>query len=151
VQPWLSLLVRLALAGVALWAGMAKLLDPQASVRAVRAYDLLPPSLEQLVGYALPAAEVVVGLLLLVGLLTRYAALANALLMLAFLVGVISAWARGLSIDCGCFGGGGQVDPEETEYLTVVLRDGALLLASLFLARWPRSRWSADSALRLDP
>jgi hypothetical protein len=71
--------------------------------------------------------------------------------MLAFLVGVISAWARGLSIDCGCFGGGGQVDPEETEYLTVVLRDGALLLASLFLARWPRSRWSADSALRLDP
>jgi uncharacterized membrane protein YphA (DoxX/SURF4 family) len=135
---------------VALWAGAAKLMDLQASVRAVRAYDLLPAALEPLVGYGLPALEVVVGVLLLLGLLTRYAAIANAAFMLAFLVGVTSAWARGLAIDCGCFGGGGQVDPEEAEYLTVLLRDGALFLGSLYLAWWPRSRWSADAALRLD-
>ena len=30
-------------------------------------------------------------------------------LMAVFIAGVISVWVRGLSIDCGCFGGGGAV------------------------------------------
>lgn len=150
-QPWVSLLLRLLLGGVALWAAAAKLRDLPSSVRAVRAYDLLPTAIEPFVGYALPVLELVIGLLLVAGLLTRYAALANALFMLGFVIGVASAWARGLSIDCGCFGGGGEVDPDETQYVTVLLRDGALLLGSLVLARWPRSRFSLDGALRLDP
>lgn len=150
-QPWVSLGVRLVLAGVALWAGVAKISDLEASVRAVRAYDLLPGALADVVGYALPMLEILIGLLLLIGLLTRYVAGLNGLLMLGFVVGVASAWARGLSIDCGCFGGGGQVDPEETEYLTVILRDAALVLGSAFLVGWPRSKFSADGALRLDP
>ena len=29
------------------------------------------------------------------------------LLMVAFIIGISQAWARGLTIDCGCFGGGG--------------------------------------------
>ncbi len=151
VQPWLSLAIRLVLAGVALWAGVAKISDPEGSVRAVRAYDLLPAGLAEIVGYALPVVEIIVGLLLLAGLLTRYVAVVNGLLMLGFVVGVASAWARGLSIDCGCFGGGGQVAQGEAEYLTVILRDAALVAGSAFLVRWPRSRFSADGALGLDP
>ncbi len=150
-QPWTSLGVRIVLGGVALWAGVAKVGDLETSVRAVRAYDLLPGGLADVVGYGLPVVEVIIGLLLLAGLLTRYAALANAVLMVGFVIGVASAWARGLSIDCGCFGGGGEVDPDETQYLTVILRDAGLVLGSVFLARWPRSRFSADSALGLDP
>ena len=34
--------------------------------------------------------------------------------MLVFLVGIISAWARGLTIDCGCFGGGGAIAAAQT-------------------------------------
>jgi uncharacterized membrane protein YphA (DoxX/SURF4 family) len=151
VQPWVSLVVRLVLAGVALWAGVAKVTDLPASVRAVRAYDLLPAGLAEVVGYALPAVEIIVGLLLLAGLLTRYVAVVNGLLMLGFVIGVASAWARGLSIDCGCFGGGGEVAEGEAEYLTVLLRDAALVAGSAFLVRWPRSRFSADRALGLDP
>jgi uncharacterized membrane protein YphA (DoxX/SURF4 family) len=148
-QPWASLVVRLALAGVALWAGVAKLSDLEASVRAVRAYDLLPGALADVAGFGLPVVELVLGLLLLGGLLTRPAAVVNALLMLAFIGGVVSAWARGLSIDCGCFGGGGVVDPDETQYVSVIVRDVALVAGSAFLARWPRSRYSADGALGL--
>jgi hypothetical protein len=70
----------------------------------------------------------------------RTAALLSALLLVVYLVGVGSAWARGLAIDCGCFGGGGQVAAADTAYPTEVLRDGALLLVALALARWPRSR-----------
>jgi uncharacterized membrane protein YphA (DoxX/SURF4 family) len=150
-QPWLSLAVRLTLAGVALWAGVAKISDPESSVRAVLAYQLITGPAADVVGYGLPAIEIVIGALLLVGLLTRYAAAVNGLLMLAFVVGVSSAWARGLSIDCGCFGGGGQVNPDETQYLGVLARDAALTLGSAFLVRWPRSRFSADGVLGLDP
>ena len=35
--------------------------------------------------------------------------------------------------------------------LTVLLRDAALVAGSVFLVRWPRSRFSADGALGLDP
>ena len=48
-----------------------------------------------------------VGLCLLCGLVTRVAAVVSAVLQLAFIIGISSAWARGLQIDCGCFGGGG--------------------------------------------
>ena len=148
-RPWIGLAARLVLAFVALWAGVAKITDLEGSVRAVRAYDLLPSGLEDLAGYSLPVVELILGLLLLAGLLTRWTALANGLLMVAFIIGIASAWARGLSIDCGCFGGGGEVDPGETEYLVDIVRDVALVLASAFLVRWPQSRFSADAALRI--
>ena len=138
--PWLATAARLLLGGVFVVAGALKLPDPAAAVRAVRAYRLLPEALVAPVAFGLPVVEIAVGLALLVGVFVRTAALASALLLVVFLVGVGSAWARGLQIDCGCFGGGGQVAAGQTAYPAEVLRDGALLLVALALARWPRSR-----------
>jgi hypothetical protein len=70
-------------------------------------------------------------------------------LLVVFLVGIVSAWARGLQIDCGCFGGGGQVDASATAYPWEVTRDTAMLLVALALARWPHSRLAL--ATRLEP
>ena len=64
--------------------------------------------------------------------------------MVAFIAAVASAAARGLSIDCGCFGGGGQVAPGQTAYGAEILRDVGLLLAALWLAWQPRSRYALD-------
>ena len=102
-------MARLVTGGVWIVAGALKLPDPAASVRAVRAYDLLPEAIVPTVGHLLPVLEVVVGVCLVLGLLTRAAAVISALLFLAFIVGIASAWARGLQIECGCFGGGGYV------------------------------------------
>jgi uncharacterized membrane protein YphA (DoxX/SURF4 family) len=143
-QPWVSLLLRLLLAGVLAVAGGLKLPDPDESVRAVRAYRLLPEAVVPLVGYGLPVLEVLLALALLLGVLVRASALASALLMLVFVVGVASAAARGLTIDCGCFGGGGEVAAGETRYTEEIVRDVGLLLAALVLARWPRSPFSVD-------
>jgi len=73
----------------------------------VRAYDLLPQQTVTTVGHLPPLVEVVVGLCLLAGLVTRLSATGSALLTVFFIVGIASAWSRGLEIDCGCFGGGG--------------------------------------------
>ncbi|HEX2072952.1 MAG TPA: MauE/DoxX family redox-associated membrane protein, partial [Geodermatophilus sp.] len=108
-MPWVAAVARWVLGGVFLVAGALKLPDPDAAVRAVRAYRLLPEPLVAPVAFGLPVLEIAVGLALVAGVFVRTAAVAGAALLVVFLAGVGSAWARGLQIDCGCFGGGGEV------------------------------------------
>jgi uncharacterized membrane protein YphA (DoxX/SURF4 family) len=138
--PWVATAARLLLGVVLVVAGALKLPDPAAAMRAVRAYRLLPEALIGPVAFGLPVLEIAVGLALLAGVFVRTAAIASALLMVVFLAGVGSAWARGLQIDCGCFGGGGQVAAGRTAYPGEVARDVGLLIVALVLARWPASR-----------
>ena len=145
VKQWVGLLARLVTGAVWIVAGAIKLPDASGSIRAVRAYELLPESIVPMVGYALPVVEVVLGLCLVLGLLTRVMGVLSALLFVAFIVGISAAWARGLSIDCGCFGGGGQIEDATSKYPGEIARDVGLLLLSVRLAIWPRTRWSLDA------
>jgi uncharacterized membrane protein YphA (DoxX/SURF4 family) len=147
VKDWIGLAARLVTGGVWIVAGLIKLPDPAGSVRAVRAYDLLPESVVPTVGLVLPLLEVVVGLCLVLGLLTRTMAVVSAVLFVAFIIGIASAWARGLEIDCGCFGGGGELEGASAKYPGEIARDVGLLLASLWLVVRPRSRWSLDALI----
>lgn len=150
--PWVTTVSRLVLAGVLIVAGWGKIGTPVLSVQAVEAYELLPESLATAVGYGLPILEIVVGVLLVVGLLTRAAGVISALLMLAFVIGIASAWARGLRIDCGCFGGGGQLAAGvEPDYLIDILRDFGLFGLGVLVAWFPPGRLALDSALGLTP
>ena len=147
IRALLTLLARLALGGVLLVAGGLKVGNPLGSARAVQAYDVLPFELARYVGYALPWVEIVLGVLLVLGLFTRVAALLGGLLMLAFVAGIAQAWARGLTIDCGCFGGGGQVAENQTKYAREIARDLALAVCGAWLVVRPASPWSLDRAL----
>ena len=138
---WLSTAGRLLLGAVWLVAGASKITDLDASVRAVRAYRLLPETAAQVVGAGLPVVELLLGVLLVVGAGVRAAAAVSAVLMLAFVVGIASAWARGLRIDCGCFGSGGELDAgQDPTYGLELARDAALLVVAVLLARWPAGR-----------
>jgi uncharacterized membrane protein YphA (DoxX/SURF4 family) len=144
VQPWLTLIARLILGGVLLAAGALKIGSLQKSAMAVRSYELLPVPLANFLGYTLPWIEIGVGLLLIVGVLVRISGLIGAVTMLAFIIAIGQAWARGLSIDCGCFGGGGAIDPEDTKYLSEIIRDIGLLLLGIYLYFYPKGRFSVD-------
>lgn len=145
VAAWVATGVRVLLGSVWIVAGALKLGDLPASVRAVRAYQLLPDSAAQVVGAGLPLVEVVLGVLLLIGLGTRAGALISVLLLSVFVVGISSAWIRGLSIDCGCFGSGGELGPgQRPSYGTELLRDTGLLVLAGWLAWRPQSRFAAD-------
>jgi len=144
---WFGTLARLVVGGVWLVAGFLKLSAGAASVRAVRAYHLLPEGVVPTVGHALPALEIVVGLSLVVGVLTRAAAVLSAVLLVAFIVGIAAAWARGLQIDCGCFGGGGFDADATSKYPWEIARDVGLLLLSLWLVWRPRTKVSLDSII----
>jgi uncharacterized membrane protein YphA (DoxX/SURF4 family) len=138
------LLARLILGGVLIAAGALKVGNLQQSAMAVRAYELLPIWMANLFGYALPWIEIGIGLLLVLGALVRINGLLGALIMLAFIIAIAQAWARGLSIDCGCFGDGGEIDPEDTKYLSTIIRDLGLLGLGVFLYFFPKGRFALD-------
>jgi len=138
---------RLGLAGVWLVSGVLKAIDPLQTTVAVDAYDVLPPVGVDIVAALLPWVEIALGLLLLVGLGTQAVAVLSGLLMLAFVAGVAQAWVRGLTIDCGCFGGGGEVAPGETAYVSELLRDTGFLALAGWLTVRPRTLFALDTRL----
>ena len=144
VQPWIGLLARLVLGGVLLVAGYLKAFSPDKSMMAVRAYELLPIWLANVLGVVLPWLEIGAGLLLIIGVGIRYAAAFGAGLMVVFIIAIAQAWARGLSIDCGCFGGGGTIDPSQTKYLEEILRDTGLALLGIYLLRYPLTKFALE-------
>lgn len=147
MKEWVGLVLRLVVGGVWIVASALKLPDPAQSVAAVRGYQLLPGSLVTPVGQLLPVIEMVVGVMLVIGLLTRGAAVLSAILFVAFIIGIASVWARGINIDCGCFGGGGSNPDAASQYPWEIARDVGLLAASLFLVWLPSTRLSLDSVL----
>jgi uncharacterized membrane protein YphA (DoxX/SURF4 family) len=152
LRPWLGVAARLGLAAVWFLAGGSKIGDLAASGRAVNAYQVMPYDLATVVGAALPFVELALGVLLLVGLATRLAAGVSAALLLVFVAGIASAWARGLAIDCGCFGGGGELAAGQSPaYLPEILRDLGFLALAGFLLIWPRTPVSVDGWLAGEP
>jgi uncharacterized membrane protein YphA (DoxX/SURF4 family) len=145
---WLATAARLVLGGVFLFAGWSKVFDLAGSGRTVNAYRLIPYGPAEVVGAALPFVEIMLALLLLAGLATRLAAAVSAVLLAVYVGAIASVWARGLSIDCGCFGGGGQLAAgAHPNYLWDIVRDVALFAVAVFLLRFPRSRMSVDAYL----
>ena len=145
-QPWIGLFARLILGGVLFIAGYLKVSAPDKSQMAVRAYEMLPISVANALGVILPFAEVAIGALLVLGALTKYMAALGGFTMIIFIVAISQAWARGLNIDCGCFGGGGAVAPGETKYLQEILRDTGLALLAGYLIRYPVTKFAVDKS-----
>lgn len=144
IQPWVGLLARLILGGVLFAAGYLKISKLDESQMAVRAYEMLPVFLANAAGILLPPIEIVIGTLLIVGALTRVMAALGGLIMIAFVIAIAQAWARGLNIDCGCFGGGGAVEPGQTKYLQAILRDAGLVFLAAYLIRYPFTKFALD-------
>jgi hypothetical protein len=71
----------------------------------------------------------------------------SALLFVAFIVGIASVWARGIEIDCGCFGGGGYDPDAAASYPWEIARDVALLAASVGLVLLRSTRLALDSRM----
>jgi uncharacterized membrane protein YphA (DoxX/SURF4 family) len=99
-----SIAARLVVAGTLLVAAWGKLCDRAGFAQGVHDYGLLPPAGERVVVYLLPAAELVVGVTLLLGVALPWSALAAALLFVLFGAAIAITARRGRDIPCHCFG-----------------------------------------------
>ena len=149
-KDWVTLFARLVLGGVLILAGVLKAKAPYEAAAAVRAYQLLPNSFASILGHSLPWLEIGAGLLLVIGIAVKKTAWFGGALMVLFIAAISQAWARGLSIDCGCFGNGGAVAPGHTKYMQEIIRDIGLTLCALYLIKFPHGKLGLDKKPELD-
>lgn len=126
------LVLRWAVAGVFGYAGFQKVIAPQDFADSIATFALLPDSLINLVALSLPPFEVLLALAIVSGVQRRPALLGIALLTTVFMVALGSAIARGIAVDCGCFG---SEEPSVSAAWRALLRDIPMLMAALWLCR----------------
>lgn len=158
----LSLAVRILLGVVFLVAGAEKLSAIDAFAHAIANYQIVPIPLVDIAALLFIWTEIVVGVLLITGIAVRGSGLVVALLLGVFIVAILSAMARGLSINCGCFvsakdvaAAGGNAEKAtasagEPVGWGKVLEDLALLIGGIFLVYFPTSYLSFERLLRQD-
>ena len=114
---------RIILAGVFVNASVSKIARPDEFYTAIMNYQILPQYLAYVLSYFLPVLELVCSIALLWNVFCKAAISLIYAMLIVFIIGIISAWLRGLNISCGCFGSENAVG----EYLKVMLRDVFLI------------------------
>jgi hypothetical protein len=115
------------------WAALAKIGDVRAFAVDVHNFRIVPIAVENLVALTLPWIELVAAMSLVLGVRARSGAIVSLALLVAFTLAVAAALARGLDIECGCFGTG--------DASTVGVRklvENALLVLTASIAALPR-------------
>lgn len=149
------LLARLFAGGLFAFAGFMKLQSPKAFALSIGSLKVLPPGMEEtlapILSYFVPWLEITVGLALVAGVWAREAALLLALTVSSFTIALASVLARGMNVDCGCFGdaldgifGGSKVGWHS------LARNGLFLALFAWVAVRGGGRWSLDGA-RAEP
>lgn len=101
----LSMALRITVAIVLALSFFGKaVIGPSAGALQIRNYRFLPDSVVGLAARGLPALEFSLSFSLLFGLYVKTAMLTAGVLFLIFGLGMASVLARGISIECGCFG-----------------------------------------------
>ena len=133
---WSLVALRVILGAVFAYAGYLKLREPWAlCAMGIDSYHLVPYRFLEPMARTLPAAEVAIGLWLMVGFWPRIPATVVSLLLTVFFAAMVHAKLAGQQIDCGCFGPGDPISK------WTLLRDGSMLAASL-LVTWHAFRGS---------
>jgi uncharacterized membrane protein YphA (DoxX/SURF4 family) len=143
VLSWLGFAIRLGAAAVWIVAGAAKVPQIQTFHVLVQRYGMLPDFLSGPFSYILPFLELAIGLYLAVGLFVRGTAFAGTVLLVVFLIAQASAWTRGISLDCGCFG----AIAETTVGPLTILRDFSLGIPTFLMLAFPARLLSLDHRL----
>src|SRR5438093_2269322 len=104
--PWR--IVDVIVAGIFIYAGAIKTLDPVQFASDIDNYKIVPWPVSVVLAFYLPWLEIFCGFALVVRLLYRGALSILTTLILTFTLMTIAAKVRGLDITCGCFGHASQ-------------------------------------------
>lgn len=99
----LSIIFRLILGSVFVFAAIDKILDPYTFAADIRNYQILPDMFSNILALILPWIEFFSGLFLIIGLYARGSAFMVASMLVVFIFAISLAMMRGLNIDCGCY------------------------------------------------
>lgn len=141
MKRWLLIAGRLAIAVIFLYAGIAKVREPwlQFAV-SIESFKIVPETWLEPIARYLPWCEIALGIALIPGILARWFSLLATGMLAWFLFIGVRAYAKGLTVDCGCFGsGGGAIDAKWFVEHALMLALGLAVTAGEFLrGRAPR-------------
>lgn len=138
MKPWMWIVLSLIGAGLFIWPGVIKLLDPVAFMTDLQTYHLFPYKMALFAVYFIPALEIIAGLGLLYRKTYAGAWLIQLTLMLAFITVISISYFRGIDISCGCFKSGGG---EPSSYAWLFVRDFLILGYIVILSFNPALRF----------
>ena len=144
-MPFILFILRLFLGGVFVYAGWGKLMAPiENFVAVIEGYQFLKPPFTWVIGNIVPWLELIFGMFLVVGFLTRTSAVLFTFFLLVFISLLLRSILLHLPIsECGCFGSGIVLAPWQA-----LILDAGLLIISLIVI-WSRPRFlSLDEKLR---
>jgi len=139
---WLLTIIRLIAGGFFVYASLDKIVHPEAFAKIVHNYRVLPGALINVFAVILPWLELFCGMALMLGTRIKGAAAILTALLVVFMAAVVSAMARGIKIDCGCFTTSG--DGARKVGMPLLIEDGALLLMVLIVWAKGAGRWALD-------
>jgi len=96
--------IRIILGGVFVFAAFSKVSDPEGFARAIANYRLLPIFSINIIALVLPWIELCAGVLLIFGISVKENSIILSGLLVVFVIAIVISLARGLNINCGCFG-----------------------------------------------
>ena len=132
-HPVLIRVCRIGIGLVMLAAALGKIGDPAAFATQIHHFRLIPIGAENLIAIVLPWVELIAGLTLVLGVHARSGAWLSSAMMVVFTLAVGAAVARGLDIECGCFGTADATHVGGMKLAENLLFTGAALVASLRL------------------
>lgn len=103
-SPYFLLFARLCVGGVFLASAITKLMDREGTAVSMSRYPFLPGGFGRFIAYTFPYLELAVGLLLIFGLFTRYAAIASVAMYILFTGLITYDLTKGQNQSCHCFG-----------------------------------------------
>lgn len=131
-SPKLSLITRILLGGIFIFAGASKIGHVGLLIAAIYRYQILPSGVASAYGHALPPLELILGMMILLGLFLTFSSLMLWIMLMSFIIAKIAAIAHGLDIGaCSCLGPSVPLMTREGLILDFVL----LLLATQIIFR----------------
>lgn len=136
----LSALARFGLAAMWITSGASKIGKHMTVTQSIEAYEIFTPHWSGLLANLIGPLELAGGLILLLGIKIRPAGWVSFGVLVLFIIGLASAYARGLQIDCGCFG----PDPDHTDgdLRWAIIRDVGLIAVTLFMIYRPFKKFA---------
>ncbi|OGU64645.1 MAG: hypothetical protein A2W30_02270 [Ignavibacteria bacterium RBG_16_36_9] len=126
------LAIRLFLGFIFIFAAITKVSDPDGFSQSIYNYKLMPDFIVNLLAIAFPWIELIAGILLVFGISVKENSAILSGLLVVFIIAIGISMARGLNIDCGCFGtvGGTKIGIQK------ILENIGLLVIGLILIKY---------------
>ncbi len=129
-NKFLLLAIRIFLGFIFIFAALTKVADPVGFSQSIYNYKLMPDFLINFLAIAIPWIELVAGILLVFGISVKENSAILSGLLVVFIIAVAISLARGLDIDCGCFG---TVDGSKVGIMKILENTGLLILGLILI------------------